>query len=126
MAATTTATAMRSIGLNLARMNPPSQAIMRRSFATSSRSFVTRARPSINKHDSLQKSFRRAYAEAKPAVGPAKKAKRFRYFTYLWRLTYLSAIGGAAYLAYGVWDLRHPDDQFEPDPNKKNLVILGE
>jgi NADH:ubiquinone reductase (non-electrogenic) len=59
-------------------------------------------------------------------LGPAKKAKRFRYFRFLWRLTYLSAIGGAAYLAYGVWDLRHPDDQFEPDPTKKNLVILGE
>jgi NADH:ubiquinone reductase (non-electrogenic) len=40
-------------------------------------------------------------------------------------LTYLSAIGGVAYMVYGVYDLRHPDDQFEPDPTKQNLVILG-
>lgn len=70
----------------------------------------------------LQQHFRRTYAD----LAPAKKPRRFRYFTYLWRLTYLSTIGGAAYLAYGVYDLRHPDDQFESDPSKKNLVILGE
>jgi len=70
----------------------------------------------------LQQSFRRAYAD----VAPAKKPRRFRYFTWLWRITYLSAIGGTAYLAYGVYELRHPEDQFEPDPSKKNLVILGE
>jgi NADH:ubiquinone reductase (non-electrogenic) len=126
MAVPTIAMTMRSIGFNIARMNAPSSTIMRRTLAASSRSFVTRARPSIKKQDSLQKSFRRAYADAQPAVGPAKKARRFRYFRFLWRLTYLSVIGGTAYLAYGVWDLRHPDDQFEPDPNKKNLVILGE
>jgi NADH:ubiquinone reductase (non-electrogenic) len=69
----------------------------------------------------LQLQFRRAYAD----VAPAKKPRRFRFLRYLWRATYLSAIGGIAYLAYGVWDLRHPDEQFEPDPTKKNLVILG-
>ncbi|TAQ86864.1 hypothetical protein B7494_g4830 [Chlorociboria aeruginascens] len=50
---------------------------------------------------------------------------KFRYFTYLWRLTYLSSIAGIAYLGYGVYELRHPDDQPEPDANKKTLVILG-
>jgi NADH:ubiquinone reductase (non-electrogenic) len=54
-----------------------------------------------------------------------KKPRRFRWFRFLWRLTYLSAIGGTAYLAYGVYDQKHPDDQFEPDPTKKNLFILG-
>jgi hypothetical protein len=29
-------------------------------------------------------------------------------------------------MAYTVYDLRHPEDQFEPDPSKQNLVILGE
>lgn len=96
----------------------------RRAFATSSRSFLTRARPSsrvtVDK-SKLQQAFRRTYAD----IAPAKKPRRFRYFTYLWRLTYLSAFAGTAYLCYGVWELRHPDEQFEPDPSKKNLVILG-
>ncbi|TVY58068.1 External alternative NADH-ubiquinone oxidoreductase, mitochondrial [Lachnellula cervina] len=98
-----------------------------RSFATSSRSLLTRAaRPSSRvtlDKSKLQQIFRRTYADVAPA--PAKKPRRFRYFTYLWRFTYLSVIGGSAYLAYGVWELRHPEEQFEPDPSKKNLVILG-
>jgi NADH:ubiquinone reductase (non-electrogenic) len=69
----------------------------------------------------LQRQFRRTYAD----VAPVKKPRRFRFFRNLWRLTYISAIAGTAYLAYGVYDLRHPEDQFEPDPSKKNLVILG-
>jgi NADH:ubiquinone reductase (non-electrogenic) len=73
----------------------------------------------------VQRSFRRAYANPAPTQAPAQKPRRFRFFRFLWRLTYLSTIGGAAYLAYGVWDLRHPDEQFQPDPSKKNLVILG-
>jgi NADH:ubiquinone reductase (non-electrogenic) len=104
-----------SIGLRIAT---------RRQFATSPQSFVTRARPSSRVHgdkSKLYQTFRRTYAD----VAPAKKPRRFRFFTYIWRLTYLSAIGGTAYLAYGVYDLRHPDEQFEPDPTKKNLVILG-
>jgi len=28
-------------------------------------------------------------------------------------------------MAWLVYDLRNPEDQFEPDPTKKNLVILG-
>jgi NADH:ubiquinone reductase (non-electrogenic) len=96
----------------------------RRKFATSSQSFLTRARPSsriLLYKSKLQPHFRRTYAD----VAPAKKPRRFRFFRFLWRATYLSAIGGIAYLAYGVYELRHPDDQFEPDPTKKNLVILG-
>jgi NADH:ubiquinone reductase (non-electrogenic) len=96
----------------------------RRSFATSSQSFLSRARPNcrvaLNKSQ-IQQTFRRTYAD----VAPAKKPRRFRWFKSFWRLTYVSAIVGTAYLAYGVYELRHPEDQFEPDPNKKNLVILG-
>jgi NADH:ubiquinone reductase (non-electrogenic) len=54
-----------------------------------------------------------------------KSRRRFRWFRWLWRLTYLSAIAGTGYLAYGVYELRNPDEQVEPDPSKKNLVILG-
>ena len=95
----------------------------RRSFATSSQSFLTRARPksqTVLDKSKLQRQFR-GYAD----IAPAKKPRRFRFFKFLWRATYLSVIGGTAYLAYGVWELRHPEEQFEPDPSKKNLVILG-
>ena len=90
----------------------------------SSQSALLAARPSSRiSQNLLQQSFRRTYADAAPVV--VKKPKKFGYFTAIWRLTYLSAIAGTAYLAYGVYELRHPDDQFEPDPTKKNLVILG-
>jgi NADH:ubiquinone reductase (non-electrogenic) len=44
---------------------------------------------------------------------------------WTWRLTYLSTLGGVAYLGYGIWVLRHPVEQEEPDPKKKTLVVLG-
>jgi NADH:ubiquinone reductase (non-electrogenic) len=100
------------------------RATSRRQIATSSQSFLTRARPSsrtLLDKSKLQQNFRRTYAD----IAPAKKPRRFRFFRFFWRLTYFSAIGGTAYLAYGVYDQKHPDDQFEPDPTKKNLVILG-
>lgn len=34
-------------------------------------------------------------------------------------------LGGVGALAYNIYDLRHPDEQAKPDPNKKTLVILG-
>lgn len=97
----------------------------RRSLATSSHGLLSAARVSprttLDK-TRLRQSFRRAYADVAPVE---KKPRRFRVLKWLWRLTYLSAIGGAGYLAYGVYELRHPDNQLEPDPSKKNLVILG-
>ncbi len=45
---------------------------------------------------------------------------------WTWRLTYLSIIGGIAYVSYGVYLDRHPTPQADPDPSKKTLVILGE
>ncbi|KAG9245601.1 hypothetical protein BJ878DRAFT_500795 [Calycina marina] len=106
------------------RFSTGSIGFTRRSFTTPSQSMLTKTRPSsriLADKVQLQQHFRRTYAD----LAPTKKPRRFRYFTYLWRLTYLSTIAGAAYLAYGVYELRHPDDQFESDPTKKNLVILG-
>ena len=86
----------------------------------------------------LQQSFRRAYTDAAPAAAPAaavatpsaapapKPKRRFRFFRWVWRITYLSALGFVGYLSYMIYDLRNPSDQVEPDPNKKTLVILGE
>lgn len=74
-----------------------------------------------------RQSFRRTYADAPSAtLSPTPKPKkRFRFFRFIWRVTYLSFIGAFAYLAYTIYDAKNPADQFEPDPSKKTLVILG-
>lgn len=77
----------------------------------------------------LQQSFRRTYAEnAAPSVKLSpepKPKKRFRFFRFLWRVTYLSAFAALGYTGYQIWEGRNPADQDEPDPSKKTLVILG-
>lgn len=79
-------------------------------------------------HASFQQTFRRAYSDAPSAsLSPdPKPRKRFRFLRWTWRLTYISAIGLVGWLSYTVWELRNPNDQFDPDPSKKTLVILGE
>ncbi|KAI0999378.1 External alternative NADH-ubiquinone oxidoreductase [Podosphaera aphanis] len=102
-------------------------ATARSAHLTPQRSGLTRLRPvtsSIsNRNQTLSSRTRRTYAvEAAPV---SKKPKRFKPFKFLWRLSYLSAIGGIIYLGYNVYDLRNPGDQYVPDPSKKTLVILG-
>ena len=70
----------------------------------------------------LQCSFRRSYADI---VAPKPKRRIRTTFRWLWRLTYLSAIGGIGYMGYQIYQLRTPEEQIEADPNKKTLVILG-
>lgn len=100
-----------------------------RSFAasiSSQRCFARAAPQSI-----ISQSFRRGYADEIRPTAPvveapkAKKPKRFRALRWTWRVTYISAIAGVGYLIYGAYDQQHPDDQFQPDPTKQNLVILG-
>lgn len=70
----------------------------------------------------LQQTFRRAYADT---LSPVTKRRGRGFFRWTWRLTYLSAIGGVGYLAYTIYLLRSPNEQYNPDPSKKTLVILG-
>ncbi|KAL9017562.1 MAG: hypothetical protein Q9185_005127 [Variospora sp. 1 TL-2023] len=70
----------------------------------------------------LQRTFRRSYADT---VSPVTKRRGRGFFRWTWRLTYLSAIGGVGYLAYTIYLLRSPNEQYNPDPAKKTLVILG-
>lgn len=44
---------------------------------------------------------------------------------WTWRLTYLSAIAGLGYVGYGIYEMRTPEDQPQPDASKKTLVVLG-
>jgi NADH:ubiquinone reductase (non-electrogenic) len=85
-------------------------------------------RPSVERQ-ALQATIRRTYAtEApRPAASPVSKPpkKKFRFFRGLWRATYISVLLGGAYLAYSIYETRFPQEQVEPDPTKKTLVVLG-
>lgn len=64
----------------------------------------------------------RRYASTSAAT---PKKKKFKFVRYLWTATWYSAIAGVAYLGYSIYETRHPHEQYEPDPSKKTLVILG-
>lgn len=70
----------------------------------------------------LRSISRRTYSSGAPK--PPKK-KRAGFFRWTYRLTLFSILGLTGYLGYSIYLLRHPEDQFEPDPSKKTLVILG-
>ena len=71
---------------------------------------------------SLQRTFRRSYADTKPQRYFRRSRATLRW---LWRAVYLGAIGSVGYLGYTIYLLRTPSEQLEADPTKKTLVILG-
>lgn len=72
----------------------------------------------------VARQFQRQYSDA-PSAPPKKPGKFRRTVKWTWRLVYLSVLGSIAYVAYEVYDSRHPEPQVNPDPSKKTLVILG-
>lgn len=72
----------------------------------------------------LTQSFRRDIASGAAIPGPKPK-KRFRILKNTWRLAWGSTFLGAGWLAYSIYETRFPQEQIEPDPAKKTLVILG-
>ena len=99
----------------------------RRSYATTRPSLIANraqwtSRP-VSHQIALRQTIRQQSTDAsKPPVLPKK---RFRFLRWTWRISYLSAIAGAAYVGYGIWEMRNPEDQPAPDPKKKTLVVLG-
>lgn len=77
---------------------------------------------SLTSTRALARQWQRGYADE---AAPKRVGKVRRTFRWLWRLTYLSILGGAGYVVYMVWLDRHPEEQSPPDPSKKTLVILG-
>lgn len=118
------ASAMRPISASVSAAIGARQ-LAKRTFATSQKqSFVSRpqvARTQCSRQQ-LQSSFRRSYADS---VAPKPKKSGFRFLRWTWRATYLSAIAGLAWVAYGIVETRNPADQQAPDPSKKTLVVLG-
>ncbi|KAF4219883.1 hypothetical protein CNMCM8980_004819 [Aspergillus fumigatiaffinis] len=114
------------------RSNMASPAVMqlsslsRRSLSTRSPALALRLsrplRSGTSSQQSVQRTFRRSYADAAPAPKPKK---RFRFLRWAWRLTWLSGVGLTGALVYSIYEQLHPLEQMEPDPTKKTLVILG-
>lgn len=106
-----------------------SNTIAQRSLTTSQRSTKllnssALIRPSFARLQ-LQQSFRRAYTDTLPTKAPTKVRRKRGFLRWTWRFMYLSALGGIGWLSYSIYQLRTPNEQFEPDPSKKTLVILG-
>ncbi|KXJ94472.1 hypothetical protein Micbo1qcDRAFT_132514 [Microdochium bolleyi] len=85
---------------------------------------------SINASRQISRQFTRTYASEGPSATlsptPKKKPGRIRRtFRFFRRLTYLSVIVIAGGIIYDGYIDRHPDEQFDPDPKKKTLVVLG-
>ncbi|KAL3955961.1 hypothetical protein ACCO45_008807 [Purpureocillium lilacinum] len=120
----------RAMGAALARaaqLAPRQTVAAPRAFSTASRttpSLRSAARPTVamRLQTTGRLAFRRAYADEAPKPKPGKLRKTFRW---MWRLTYLSVLGLAGYTVYIIYDDRHPEPQYEADPTKKTLVILG-
>lgn len=120
-------------GTPLAMRSMASRSIMqlsslsRRSIATStSTSQALRAKPLHPNTQLISRIARRGYADAAPSPSPAPKPKkRFRFLRWAWRLTWLSGLGLTGAMVYSIYSLRHPEEQLEPSPDKKTLVILG-
>jgi NADH:ubiquinone reductase (non-electrogenic) len=87
---------------------------------------ITSTRPSAAAFRTAKTAVRQLRREYSSEAPPKKKAGKIRLtFRWLWRLTYLTAGGTVAYVFYSIYQDRHPPPQFNPDPSKKTLVILG-
>ena len=103
--------------------------IVRRTFASSHLPLIRSSRPTptatITRHTFRQASTSPYNDHINPETKAAVKKGGFRTLRWLWRLTYLSAIGGLGWTGYGIYLGKHPADQQDPDPSKKTLVVLG-
>ncbi|KAH7037903.1 uncharacterized protein B0I36DRAFT_372175 [Microdochium trichocladiopsis] len=100
----------------------------RAAFATSTR--LSPRQPALRTSRQISHQLARSYATEGPsatlAPKPKKKPGKIRTtFKWLRRLTYLSVLVVIGGIVYDGYIDRHPDEQFEPDPKKKTLVVLG-
>lgn len=75
----------------------------------------------------LRQSLRQSARQQSSLTPDKQQAKKggFRVLRWTWRLTWVSALAGLAYVGYGIYETRNPVDQPPPDPQKKTLVVLG-
>ena len=74
-----------------------------------------------------QISLRQSFRQKSNLASDQQQTKKsgFRFLRWTWRLTWVSAVAGLAYVGYGIYETRNPVDQPPPDPTKKTLVVLG-
>lgn len=84
---------------------------------------ITKPAPILRLSNSGRVAFRRHYADEAPKPKPGRLRKTFKW---IWRATYLSVGGLLAVTGYIIYLDRNPEQQFEADPSKKTLVVLGE
>jgi NADH:ubiquinone reductase (non-electrogenic) len=106
----------------LAQRHFTPQPLAQRTPSSSKAAAASPARLSLLRPVSTPTLARRLYGD--DAAPPQPRRVR-RVLRWVWRLTYLSALGGLGFLAWQIYTLRYPIEQAEPDPNKKTLVILG-
>lgn len=78
----------------------------------------------LSRQSLIYSQSRRAYAD-QPVVKEKTKRRGRGFLRWTWRITYLSALGGLAFVAWNIYDQKYPEDQAAPDPNAKTLVVLG-
>jgi len=107
--------------ITTSRFRPSSPQLQLSRAPIKSSSLLSQSSPSLSR-TSLQPFCRRSYADV---LAPKPRRRVRTTLRWLWRLTYLGAIGGLGYMGYTIYLLRTPQEQLEADPNKKTLVILG-
>ncbi|KAL9563798.1 hypothetical protein ACKAV7_012040 [Fusarium commune] len=71
-------------------------------------------------------AFRRAYSDEAPQSRPKPRPGKIRRtLRWTWGFTYLSLGAFAGYTCYVLYEDRYPQEQYQPDPSKKTLVVLG-
>jgi len=122
------ASALRPLASSL-RSDITFHAAARRTFSGVRCPLVAKSQPIVSSRltrQSFRASQSRSYADqTNPEPKVVAKKSGFRALRWIWRLTYLSTLGGLGYIAYGIYESRTPAEQLEPDPSKKTLVVLG-
>lgn len=83
-----------------------------------------RARNVLSRQSLIFAHSKRGYAD-RPVVKEKTKKRGRGFLRWTWRITYLSALGGLAFMSWSIYDQKYPEDQAMPDPNAKTLVVLG-
>ncbi|KMP08633.1 external NADH-ubiquinone oxidoreductase 1 [Coccidioides immitis H538.4] len=109
-----------ALQLSIAASRRPLPTVSQRQFAQLTRP-VIRTRRGVIEHSAPRRTNATA---ASPSPAPKPK-KRAGFFRWSYRLFLLSLVGGVGALGHSIYLLRHPAEQFAPDPEKKTLVILG-
>lgn len=97
----------------------------RRTYTTQRPSLIANRAQWTSRPTQCQIALRQAFRQ-QSTLPPLKPKRRLRtLLRWTWRLTYITAFAGLAYVGHGIYETRNPSDQPDPHPSKKTLVVLG-